>query len=135
MKTPLDVEIAIFFKRAFSYYIRKRIPIKPIIDPQVEANERWLNNFKQQNFFEHYLDENINEAAKVLLDYLYDKKEALSSYEIRNSESFKEFDIKIEDILKELFKRKLIIKEMKKLELPSNEKLISENVYSYKGYI
>ena len=86
------------------------------------------------DYIEIFLDENINEAAKVLLDYLYDKKEALSSYEIRNSESFKEFDIKIEDILKELFKRKLIIKEMKKLELTSNEKLISENVYSYKGY-
>lgn len=86
------------------------------------------------DYIEIFLDENINEASKVLLDYLYDKKEALSSYEIRNGGSFKEFDIKIEDILKELFKRKLIIKEMKKLELPSNEKLISENVYSYKAY-
>lgn len=86
------------------------------------------------DYIEVFLDENINEAAKVLLDYLYDKNETLSSYEIRNSDSFKEFDIKIEDILKELYKRKLIIKETKKLELPSNEKLISENVYSYKGY-
>lgn len=86
------------------------------------------------DYIEVFLDENINEAAKVLLDYLYDKNEALSSYKIRNSDSFKEFDIKIEDILKELYKRKLIIKETKKLELPSNEKLISENVYSYKRY-
>lgn len=86
------------------------------------------------DYIDIFLDENINEAAKVLLDYLYDKNKALSSYEIRNNDSFKEFDIKIEDILKELYKRKLIIKETKKLELPSNEKLISENVYSYKGY-
>lgn len=86
------------------------------------------------DYIEVFLDENINEAAKVLLDYLYDKNEALSSYEIRNGESFKEFDIKIEDILKELYKRKLITKEIKKLDLPSNEKLINENVYSYKGY-
>lgn len=86
------------------------------------------------DYIEVFLDENINEAAKVLLDYLYDKNEALSSYEIRNSDSLKEFDIKIEDILKELYKRKLIIKETKKLDLPSNEKLISENVYSYKVY-
>ena len=86
------------------------------------------------DYIEVFLDENINEAAKVLLDYLYDKNEALSSYKIRNSDSFKEFDIKIEDILKELYKRKLIIKETKKLELPSNERLISENVYSYNGY-
>jgi predicted nucleotidyltransferase len=86
------------------------------------------------DYIEIFLDENINEAAKVLLDYLYEKNTALSSYEIRNSEAFKEFDIKIEDILKELYKRKLIIKETKILDLPANEKLISENVYSYKGY-
>lgn len=86
------------------------------------------------DYIERFLDENINEAAKELLDYLYDKNNALSSYEIKNSDSFKEFDIKIEDILKELYKRKLIIKATKKLELPSNERLISENVYSYNGY-
>ena len=82
------------------------------------------------DYIEFFLDENINEAAKVLLDYLYEKNIPLSSYEIRNSGVFKEFDIKIEDILKELYKRKLIIKETKSLDLPSNEKLISENVYS-----
>jgi predicted nucleotidyltransferase len=86
------------------------------------------------DYIEIFLDENINEAAKVLLDYLYEKNIPLSSYEIRNSGKIKEFDIKIEDILKELYKRKLIIKETKSLNLPSNEKLISENVYSYRGY-
>ena len=86
------------------------------------------------DYIESFLDENINEAAKLLLDYLYEKTIALSSYEIRNSEVFKEFDIKIEDILKELYKRKLIIKDTKRLDILSNEKLISENVYSYKIY-
>ena len=86
------------------------------------------------NYIENFLDGNINEAAKLLLDYLYEKHTALSSYEIRNSDEFEEFDIKIEDILKELYKRKLIIKNSKSLELSSNEKLISENVYSYKVY-
>lgn len=86
------------------------------------------------NYIEKFLDDNINEAAKLLLDYLYEKNNALSSYEIKNSDEFKEFDIKIEDILKELYKRKLIIKDTKSLDLLSNEKLISENVYSYKVY-
>lgn len=86
------------------------------------------------DYIENFLEENINEAAKLLLDYLYEKNTALSSYEIRNSDEFKEFDIKIEDILKELYKRKLILKDSKSLELSSNEKLISENVYSYKVY-
>ena len=86
------------------------------------------------DYIESFLDENINEASKLLLDYLYEKSNFLSSYEIRNSESFKEFDVKIEDILKELYKRKLIIKDTKNLDLPFNEELISENVYSYKVY-
>ena len=86
------------------------------------------------DYIENFLDENINEASKLLLDYLYEKSIFLSSYEIRNSELFKEFDIKIEDILKELFKRNLIIKDTKNLELPFNGKLLGENVYSYKVY-
>lgn len=86
------------------------------------------------DYIENFLDENINEASKCLLDYLYEKNAFLSSYEIRNSEIFKEFNIKIEDILKELYKRRLIIKDIKNLELPSNEKLVRENVYSYKNY-
>jgi uncharacterized protein len=85
-------------------------------------------------YIENFLEQNINEASKLLLDYLYEKNTALSSYEIRNSAEFKEFDIKIEDVLKELYKRKLIIKDSKSLELSSNEKLLSENVYSYKVY-
>lgn len=86
------------------------------------------------NYIEKFLDKNINEAAKLILDYLYDKGNFLSSYEIKNNELFKEFDIKVEDILKELFKRNLIIKDTKNLDLPINEKLVSENVYSYKVY-
>jgi len=86
------------------------------------------------DYIEKFLDENINESSKLLLDYLYEKSIFLSSYEIKNSELFKEFNIKIEDILKELFKRNLIIKDTKNLELPFNEKLVSENVYSYKVY-
>jgi hypothetical protein len=86
------------------------------------------------DYIENFLDENINEAAKLLLDFLYERNTFLSSYEIKNSDIFKEFNIKIEDILKELYKRKLIVKDTKNLDLPSNEKLISENVYSYRIY-
>lgn len=103
--------------------------------------EKLFNNTCTKNsiqiavdYIEEFLDGNINEASKLLLDYLYKKDAFLSSYEIKNSELFKEFDIKIEDILKELYKRKFIIKNTKSLTLPSNEKLVSENVYSYKGY-
>jgi FkbM family methyltransferase len=63
MKNPLDVTIAIFFKRVFSYYIRKRIPIIQIIDPEKEAEEKWLKNFKEQNSFEF----NLTEYIKIIL--------------------------------------------------------------------
>ena len=85
-------------------------------------------------YIERFLDENINIGAKALLDYLYEKNVFVSSHEIKNDEMFKEFDIKIEDILKELYKRDLVIKNARKLDLPSKEKLINENVYSYKTY-
>ncbi|AWK49736.1 hypothetical protein DIC82_00890 [Clostridium beijerinckii] len=86
------------------------------------------------DYIENFLDEYINEASKYLLDYLYKKNIFLSSYEIKNDELFKEFEIKIEDILKELFKRNLVMKDTKDLDLSFNEKLVSENVYSYKSY-
>ena len=58
----------------------------------------------------------------------------LSSYEIKNDPMLKEFNIKVEDILKELYKRDMVLKDIRKLEIYPDEKLISENVYSYKVY-
>lgn len=86
------------------------------------------------SYVERFLNENINIAAKFLLDYLYEKNVFLSSYEIKNDELFSEFDIKVEDILHELYKRNIVIKDARKLDLPSRESLINENVYSYKIY-
>lgn len=81
-------------------------------------------------YIEHFIDENIGLGAKLLLDYLNEKNTFLSSHEIKNDEIFKEFNIKIEDILKELYRHQLIKKDVRKLSLPLKEKLISENVYS-----
>lgn len=83
-------------------------------------------------YIESYLEQNISLGAKLLLDYLYEKNTFLSSYEIEKDELFQEFDIKIEEILKELYKRQLIVKDVRKLDLPLKEKLISENVYAYR---
>lgn len=86
------------------------------------------------NYIEDYLYDNIGMAAKFLLDYLYEKKAFLSSHEIKNDPVLKTFDIKVEVILKELYKRNMVLKNIRKLEITSSEKLISENVYSYKIY-
>lgn len=85
-------------------------------------------------YIEIFLDNNINTASKFLLDYLYEKNIFVSSYEIKNDYLFKEFNIKIEDILQELYKRNMVIKDARKLDLPLGESLINENVYSYKTY-
>lgn len=99
------------------------------------TSENMQNNVEYTiSYVEKFLDENINIAAKFLLDYLYEKNVFLSSYEIKNDELFSEFDIKVEDILHELYKRNIIIKDARKLDLPSRESLINENVYSYKIY-
>ena len=73
---------------------------------------------------------NINVAAKLILEYLNDREEFVSSHEIKNDEKFKDFDIKIEDILKELYKRNIIVKKSRKLDLQGREKLVNENVYA-----
>jgi FkbM family methyltransferase len=59
MIMPLDVKIANFFRRVFSYYVRKRMPIKPIVDSELEKTENWLKNFHNEDYFEHILAENI----------------------------------------------------------------------------
>ena len=81
------------------------------------------------DYIEKFIDENIGMGAKLLLDYLNEKNTFLSSHEIKNDEIFKEFNIKIEDILKELYNHQLIKKDVRKIDLPIKEKLISENVY------
>lgn len=85
-------------------------------------------------YIENYLCDNIDKAAKFLLDYLYEKKNFLSSYEIKKDPILKEFNVKVEDILKELYKRNMVLKDIRRIEIASDEKLISENVYTYKIY-
>ncbi|MDR5587026.1 MULTISPECIES: nucleotidyltransferase domain-containing protein [Clostridium] len=85
-------------------------------------------------YIERFLELNIVASTKALIEFLNEKRTFLSSYEIKNDVRFKEFDIKIEDILKELLKRNLVKKDIRKLDIEDNKKLINENVYSCKDY-
>ncbi|NFR87332.1 MULTISPECIES: nucleotidyltransferase domain-containing protein [unclassified Clostridium] len=85
-------------------------------------------------YIERFLELNIVASTKALLEFLNEKRTFLSSYEIKNDMRFKEFDIKIEDILKELLKRNLVKKDIRKLDIEDSKKLINENVYSCKNY-
>lgn len=99
---------------------------------QKDLKHEYINDLV--TYIDNYLDENISIASKFLLNYLEEKNTYLSSYEIKNDEIFNQFDIKIEEILKELFKYGFIEKKSRKLELSAREKLINENVYAYRKY-
>ena len=100
------------------------------------VNDLFGNGASKENimhaisYMEKFLDININIAAKFLIDYLKDKGTFMSSYEIKKDKVFKEFSIKIEDILKELYKRNIILKKTQKLDLGPRERLVNENVYA-----
>ena len=76
-------------------------------------------------YIERFLELNIVASTKALIEFLNEKRTFLSSYEIKNDVRFKEFDIKIEDILKELLKRNLVKKDIRKLDIEDNKKLIN----------
>lgn len=97
-----------------------------------ELKQEYISSIVE--YIDDYLADNISIAAKFLLNYLEEKKIYLSSYEIKSDEIFSQFDIKIEDILKELFKNGFIEKNSRKIELPAREKLLNENVYAYRKY-
>ena len=77
-------------------------------------------------------DENLVFSSEFLLDYLSEENEFLSSYEIKDNEGFKEFNIEIENILKELSKRKVVTKNKRALRDSEGNKILEENVYGYK---
>ena len=68
---------------------------------QGDLKHEYINDIIE--YIGDYLDENISIAARFLLDYLEEKNTYLSSYEIKNDDKFSQFNIKIEEILKQLF--------------------------------
>lgn len=84
------------------------------------------------SYINSFLDENIMIVSRALLNFLQEKGEFVSSYEIANAESFDGFKIKIENILKELAKREIIVKHKRCLKDENGAKIIDENVYAVK---
>ena len=56
----------------------------------------------------------------------------MNSHEIRSCDVFKEFDIKMENILKELAKRDVISKKSRALYDEKGNLILDENVYAHK---
>ena len=84
------------------------------------------------NYIEKFLDDNIVRASSALIDYLCEEYEYMNSYEISSYNAFKEFDIKMENILKELAKRDVISKKSRALYDEEGNLILDENVYAHK---
>lgn len=87
---------------------------------------------KTIDYINNYLDENIKEASKMLLNYLEEKEKFISSYEIIEEKKFHK--IKVEVILRELTKRDLVIEDKILLKDSNNNNILEEIVYAKKIY-
>ena len=83
-------------------------------------------------FIENHLNYTVKETVKLLLDFLEEKSEYLSSYEIEKDNLFINFNIRIEYILKYLYSKDLVNREFRDFNDPLGNKLSDENVYAYK---
>lgn len=83
-------------------------------------------------YMENYLEYNIEKASKEIIDFMKKEGKPLSAYEITNNQYFKNFKIKVEEILKVLYKNNIIIKEKREFRDSKGSLLALENVYSYK---
>lgn len=87
---------------------------------------------KTIDYIDNYLDENIKEASKMLLNYLEEKEKFISSYKIIEEKKFHK--IKVEVILRELTKRGLVIEDKILLKDSNNNSILEEIVYAKKIY-
>ncbi len=85
------------------------------------------------DYMEDYLEYNIEKASKDLIEFIKNENRALSSYDIKVNPYFKNFKIRIEEILKVLCKNNIILKEKREFRDSKGNFLAMENVYSYKN--
>lgn len=85
------------------------------------------------SYIEEFLEYNLIDAVDPLIKYLKEKNEPLSSFEIRKSDEFKAFNIKLQDILKVLYKKGIILKDSRAFNDSCGNMITYENVYLYKS--
>lgn len=84
-------------------------------------------------YMENYLEYNIEKASKDLIDFIKNENRPLSSYDIKINPYFKNYKIKIEEVLKVLCENNIILKERREFRDSKGNFLAMENVYSYKN--
>ena len=106
---------------------------KEIVDKLFSEEVSEENILLTIDYVNEFLNQNIIKVSKYLLDYLEEKNSFLSSYEIANDIKFKGFNIKVEQILKELNKRYIVLKDKREFSDSLGNIIAEENVYSYKN--
>ncbi|MHC6180679.1 nucleotidyltransferase domain-containing protein [Clostridium sp. JNZ X4-2] len=81
------------------------------------------------DYLKKNVDKNIRNVAKVLLNYMREKDCFLSSEDIRNDELFYNYNINVEEILNQLWKKNLIKRETRDYKMKNGTPLFKENVY------
>lgn len=83
-------------------------------------------------YMEFYLEYNMEKITKDLVEFIKKQDKPLSSHEIKIDPYFKNFKIKVEEILKILYEKNIINKEKREFRDSNGSLLAMENVYSYK---
>lgn len=75
------------------------------------------------------VDRNLKSICEILIDYLRNKKNPVSSYEISTDSLFKDFEINFEEIFERLTIKKIIKQTERDIKTSKDNVLIKEKVY------
>lgn len=81
------------------------------------------------DYFNENVNGNIGRLVSVLINYMREKDNFLSSDQIKEDKLFREYDICMEEILDKLWKKNIIKKEIRDYKLEDGSLLSKENVY------
>ncbi|MCH3962874.1 MAG: nucleotidyltransferase domain-containing protein [Clostridium sp.] len=106
---------------------------KECVDNLFFNNDRGKNLEKIINetvaYLNKYVDDNIIRFVNVLINYMREKDDFLSSEEIKTCDLFKEYPIHMEEILNKLWQKNIIKKEKRDYTLKDGTILFKENIY------
>ncbi|MCM8710894.1 nucleotidyltransferase domain-containing protein [Clostridium sp. SYSU_GA19001] len=84
---------------------------------------------KAINYIENSVDNDIRNAASILINYLREKGCLLSTEDIKNDKLFESYDIAFESILNRLWEKNIIKKDSRDYKTEDGKVLFKENVY------
>lgn len=113
---PMAMNLNDSFKDVVDNLFFEKANIKETIEATIE-------------FLQKGVEKLIKLSTNVLIEFMKDKDKFLSSEDIKSDRLFENFDIEIEDILNELWKRNIIKKESREYRIEEGKSIIKENVY------